>query len=147
MEYVYKINIFSLSLFQKIFLTASSAAVLYVAFFSSCCSSCWLFLPSLFVQFWPVQSPIIGKLVFWSVSFLFQTILSNARLDRSKLDKKGHKVVKSPTAIAGRDQLNLEFLLLISQVPFCPVLTCPIYHWTAGIFVCFRFTPNNSVQC
>ena len=41
-----------------------------------------------------------------SVSVLFQTILSNARLDRSKLDEKGHKVVKSPTAIAGRDQLN-----------------------------------------
>ena len=42
-----------------------------------------------------------------SVSVLFQTILSNARLDRSKLDEKGNKVVKSPTAIAGRDQLNL----------------------------------------
>jgi hypothetical protein len=27
-------------------------------------------------------------------------------LDSSKLDEKGHKVVKSPTAIAGRDKLN-----------------------------------------
>ena len=27
-------------------------------------------------------------------------------MDRSKLDEKGHKNVKSPTAIAGRDQLN-----------------------------------------
>ena len=35
-----------------------------------------------------------------SVLVSFQTILSNARLDRSKLDEKGHKVVKSPTAIA-----------------------------------------------
>ena len=41
-----------------------------------------------------------------SASVLLQIILSNARLDRSKLDEKGHKVVKSPTAIAGRDQLN-----------------------------------------
>ena len=36
-------------------------------FFSCCCS--WLFLPSLFVQFWLVQSPI-GQLVFSSVSVL-----------------------------------------------------------------------------
>jgi hypothetical protein len=28
-------------------------------------------------------------------------------LDRSKLDEKGHKILKSPTSIAGRDQLNL----------------------------------------
>jgi hypothetical protein len=26
-------------------------------------------------------------------------------------------------------------------------LTGPISHWTAGIFVCFRFIPNNYVQC
>ena len=88
-----------------LFMTASSVAVLYVAFFSCCCCCSWLFLPSLFVQFWLVQSPI-GLLVFLSASVLFQTILSNARLDRSKLDEKGHKVVKSPTAIASRDQLN-----------------------------------------
>ena len=44
--------------------------------------------------------------MIWSFSVLYQTILSNARMDRSKLDKKGHKVVNSPTAIAGRDQLN-----------------------------------------
>ena len=49
----------------------------------------------------------IGLLLFLSVSDLFQTILSNAKLDRSNLDEKGHKVVKSPTSIAGRDQLNL----------------------------------------
>ena len=45
--------------------------------------------------------------MFSFVSVLLQTILSNARLDRSKLDDKGNKVVKSPTAIPGRDQLNL----------------------------------------
>ena len=42
-----------------------------------------------------------------SVSILVKTILSNARLDRLKLDEKGHEVVKAPTAIAGRDQVNL----------------------------------------
>jgi hypothetical protein len=41
----------------------------------------------------------------------------------------------------------LLLLLVTSPVPFRPVLTCPISHWTAGIFVCFRFIPNNSVQC
>ena len=30
-----------------------------------------------------------------------------------------------------------------APVPFHPVLTCPIAHWTAGIFVCFRFTGQN----
>jgi hypothetical protein len=45
--------------------------------------------------------------IFLSVSILVQTILSNTRLDRLKLDEKGHEVVKAPTAIAGRDQLNL----------------------------------------
>ena len=103
-------------------------------------------LPSLFVRFWLVQS-LIGLLVFSSGSVLFQTILSNARLDSSKLDEKGHIVVKSPTGIAGRNQLNSEFLMVFSPVPFCPVLTCPISYWTAGIFVCFCFIPNNSVQC
>ena len=102
--------------------------------------------PVPFHPVWLVQS-IIGQLVFSSVSVLFQTILSNARLYNSKLDEKGHKVVKSPTGIAGRNQLNSEFLLVFSPVPFRPVLTCPISHWTAGIFVCFRFIPNNSVQC
>ena len=57
------------------------------------------------VPFCPDLTPI-GQLVFLSVSVLFQTILSNARLDSSKLDEKGHKVVKSPTRIAGRNQLN-----------------------------------------
>ena len=59
---------------------------------------------------------LVGQLAFLSVSILFQTILSNDRLDRSKLDEKEHKVVKSPTAIAGSqalchfdlDQLNLD---------------------------------------
>ena len=60
---------------------------------------------SLFVQFWIVQS-LIGQLVFLSVYVLFQIILSNIRLDRSKLDENGHKVVKSPTALACWDQLN-----------------------------------------
>ena len=46
-------------------------------------------------------------MVFSSVSVLFETILSIARLDRSKLDEKGHKVVKSLTTIASKDQLNL----------------------------------------
>ena len=56
-----------------------------------------------------------------SVSVLFQTILSNARLDRSKLDEKGNKVVKSPTAIAGRDQLNLAKFgsIQFSSAQFC----------------------------
>ena len=62
-------------------------------------------LPSLFDQFCLVQSSV-GQLIFLSVSVLFQTILSNARLDRSKLDEKGHKVVKSSTVIAGRGELN-----------------------------------------
>ena len=36
-------------------------------------------------------------------------------MDRSKLDEKGHKVVKSPTAIAGRDQLNsVQFRVPVS---------------------------------
>ena len=73
-------------------------------FFSCCSCSCWLFLQSLFVQFWLVQSIIGQPVLFSSVSVLFQIILSNARLDRSKLDEKGHKVVKS---LACRDQLNL----------------------------------------
>ena len=99
------------------FLTASSAAVLYVAFFSCCCSS-WLFLPSLFVQFWLVQSPI-GQLLS---SAQFSSIQPNsAQFSSAKLSS--------------------------APVPFCLVLTCPIPHWTAGIFVCFRFIPNNSVQC
>ena len=108
-------NMISLSDFYLIAFTArlkihshsqifSSAAVLHIAFFS-CSWSCWLSLQSFFVRFWLVQS-IIRQLTFLSVSILFQTILSNARLDRSKLDEKEHKVVKSPTAIAGRDQLN-----------------------------------------
>ena len=58
-----------------------------------------------------------------SVSVLFQTILSNARLDtdRSKLDEKGNKVVKSPTVIAGRDQLNLANFgsIQLSSAQFC----------------------------
>ena len=58
-----------------------------------------------------------------SVSVLFQTILSNARLDtdRSKLDERGNKVVKSPTAIAGRDQLNLAKFgsIQFSSAQFC----------------------------
>jgi hypothetical protein len=75
----------------------------------------------------------------------FRFIPNNSvQLDRSKLDQKGHKVVKSPTSLI---QLNSEFMLVISPVPFCPVLTYPISHWTAGIFVCFHFSPNNSVQC
>ena len=38
----------------------------------------------------------------------------NTRLDRSKLNKKEHTVVKSPTAIAGRDQLNsAQFSVLV----------------------------------
>ena len=75
----------------------------------------------------------------------FRFIPNNSvQLDRSKLDQKGPKVVKSPTSLI---QLNSEFMLVISPVPFCPVLTYPISHWTAGIFVCFHFSPNNSVQC
>ena len=38
--------------------------------------------------------------------FLFKTILSNARSDSSKLEEKGHKVMKSPTAIAGSQVLS-----------------------------------------
>ena len=93
-----------------------SIAVLYVTFFSCSCSS-WLFLPSLFVQFWLVQSPI-GQLVFLSVSVSFQTIMSNARLDRSKPDEKGHKVVKSCSI-----QLNLsEFSSIqLNSAKFCSI--------------------------
>jgi hypothetical protein len=61
-------------------------------------------------------------------------------MDRSKLDKEGHKAVKSPTEIAGKIsliQLNLEFLLVISPVPFCPILTCPISFLCWGFFCRF----------
>jgi uncharacterized protein YjbI with pentapeptide repeats len=58
------------------------------------------------------------SLVFLSISVLFQTILSNARFDRSKLDKKEHKVVKSPTAIAGSQVLSLFDLDQLNSVQF-----------------------------
>ena len=43
-------------------------------------------------------------------------------MDRSKLEEKGHKVVKSPTAIAGRDQLNSAQF----RVPVV-YFSCPFY--------------------
>ena len=94
---------------------------------------------------WPNLSS--SQAIRANLVYIVSLILSNARLDSSKLDEKGHIVVKSPTGIAGRNQLNSEFLLVFSPVRFCPVLTCPISYWTAGIFVCFCFIPNNSVQC
>ena len=42
----------------------------------------------------------------------------------------------------------LLLFLVISPVPFCPVLTCPISHWTAGIFDSAQLSPIqlNSAQ-
>ena len=114
-----------------------SIAVLYVTFFSCSCSS-WLFLPSLFVQFWLVQSPIA---------------LDNcsAQLSSAQLSSAQTSSTQQNSAKLSSIQLNsAQFSsakLSSAPVPFRPVLTCPIPHWTAGIFVCFRFIPNNSVQC
>ena len=56
--------------------------------------------------------------------------MPNKQLPRQKPTAK---TFSDTPSLAGRDQLDLVFLLVISQVPFRPVLTCPIYHWTAGI--------------
>ena len=53
------------------FLTASSAAVLCITFFFSC-SCWWLFLSSIFVQFWLDQSPIYKFLGLKTVHFNVQ---------------------------------------------------------------------------
>ena len=109
-----------------------SIAVLYVTFFSFSCSS-WLFLPSLFVQFWLVQSPI-GQL------------LSSAQLSSAQTSSTQQNSAKLSSTQLNSAQFS-SAKLSSALVPFRPVLSCPIPHWTAGIFVCFRFIPNNSVQC
>ena len=93
-----------------------SIAVLYVTFFSCSCSS-WLFLPSLFVQFWLVQSPIA--------------------LDNCSAQLSSAQLSSAQTSSTQQNSAKLSSD--ISPVPFCPVLTCPISHWTAGILVCLRF--------
>ena len=90
-----------------------------------------------------VQSPI-ELLEFLSVSVLFQTILSNARLDRSKLDKKGHKFVKLPTAIAGRHQLDsAQFRVHVAYFAIPYFSSFDLSKFSLDN----RFIPNNSVQC
>ena len=108
----------------------------YVAFFS-CCSS-WLFLLSLFVQFWLVQSPI-GQLL--SSAQFYSNQLNSAEFSWTKLNSAQFRSIPLNSAQFSSVKLSS------APVPFLPVLTCPIPHWTAGIFVCFRFIPNNSVQC
>jgi hypothetical protein len=62
-------------------------------------------------------------------------------MDRSKLDEKGHKIVKSPTAIAGRDQLlnSAQFRVLVGYFsrPFSSsfeLSNLPLDSWYFRLF-------------
>ena len=72
-------------------------------------------------------------------------------MDRSKLDEKGHKVVKSPTAIAGRDQLNsAQFRVPVGYFsrPFLSsfdLSNLPLDSWYFSLFpFLFQFILSNA---
>ena len=139
-----------------IFLTASSAAALYVAFcFLSLCPVfgpvfCPVFCPAfcpVFCQLFLFRPVLVCPMQHWIACFASNSTQISWTLLRSISSTQLNSVqLRSYQFKSG--QFSSAHLSYFSRLFLCSfdISNLPM-HWRAGIFVCFRFIPNNFVQC
>jgi hypothetical protein len=89
----------------------------------------------------PFRPVLTCPISHWTAAQLSSVLLKPAQLSRIQLNSAQFSSIQLNSAQISSAKFSS------APVPFRPVLTCPIPHWAAGIFVCFRFLPNNYVQC
>ena len=117
---------------------------MYIFSYYTCVSSFLVFFYILIVND-SCQHTLSRQLIFLQHRFFF-VVIAQCQLD-FRVSTQINSAQLSSAQLSSAQLNSAHIISIISSVPFLPVLTCPISHWTAGILVCFHFIPNISVQC